>query len=151
MIRAISFLRLVLLVAMAWIPLQARPSNVANDYILHCAGCHGMNGAGSEVGGIPDFRDYVAAFSYVPEGRRYVVQVPGVLSSRLDPAATADVMNYVMQRWGGASLREDFQPFDAAEVAALRQEPIADVVRFRRELARNMAMRDLPVAAYPWP
>lgn len=146
-----TFLRVMLLVAAGWMPGYARSLNVANAYILHCAGCHGMEGAGSAAGGIPDFRGYVAAFSYVPDGRRYVVQVPGVLSTRLDSAATAEVMNYVMRRWGGDSLREDFQPFNAAEVAALRQEPIADVVRFRRELVRDMAARDLPVASYPWP
>lgn len=110
-----------------------------------------MEGAGSLPGGIPDFRDYVAAFSYLPDGRRYVMQVPGVVSSKLSDGATADVMNYVMTRWGGRSLRQEFVPFTAIEVAQLRQDEITDVVQFRRELVKNMAARNLPVAAYPWP
>lgn len=123
----------------------------ANAYLLRCSGCHGIEGAGTVAGGIPDFRGYVAAFAYLPAGRRYVVQVPGVLASGLDHGQAAAVMNYVMTRWGGVSLHGDFVPFTAAEVAALRTEPIADVVNFRRALVREMAERQLPVAVYPWP
>jgi mono/diheme cytochrome c family protein len=123
----------------------------ANLYILRCSGCHGTEGAGSLTGGIPDFRGYVAAFSYLPAGRRYVVQVPGVLASGLDHDQTAEVMNYVMTRWGGISLRDDFAPFTAEEVAALRRESISDVVGFRRILVREMAEHHLPASAYPWP
>jgi hypothetical protein len=123
----------------------------ANAYILRCAGCHGMEGAGSLTGGIPDFRNTVAGFSYLAAGRRYVVQVPGVLASGLDPQLTADVMNHVMTRWGGTSLVTEFVPFTAAEVARLRRDPIQDVVSFRRALVVEMVAHKLPVAAYPWP
>lgn len=123
----------------------------ANAYILRCAGCHGMEGAGSQTGGIPDFRGTVAAFAYLPAGRRYVVQVPGVLASGLDPQQTADVMNHLMTRWGGASLTGEFVPFTEAEVAQLQAEVIPDVVGFRRDLAAEMTRNNLPVAAYPWP
>ena len=141
-----------LLLLLAW-PLAstAKPLSPANAYILHCAGCHGMDGAGSTAGGIPDFRNYVAAFSRVPAGRRYVVLVPGVGATGLSAAEVAAVMNYVMTRWGGSSLPRDFVPFTPAEVARLRRVEIPDVVKFRRELAVQMQAQNLPVAAYPWP
>lgn len=80
-----------------------------------------------------------------------MVQVPGVVASGLDDQQTAAVMNYVMTRWGGSSLPEEFQAFTAVEVAELRREPIPDVVSFRRALTEQMARRNLPVATYPWP
>lgn len=123
----------------------------ANAYILRCAGCHGMEGAGSLTGGIPDFRGYVAAFAALPAGRRYVVQVPGVVASGLDHEQTAQVMNYVMTRWGGSSLPQNFQAFTAGEIAELRRLEIHDVVSFRRTLVDEMAKNNLPVATYPWP
>lgn len=110
-----------------------------------------MQGAGSVKGGIPDFRNYVASFSYLPQGRQYVMQVPGVLISRLDDTNIATVMNYVMTQFGGTSLQQNFQPFSASEVATLRQNSITDVVKFRRDLVKTMQAQQLPVAAYPWP
>ena len=121
------------------------------DYVLRCSGCHRMDGAGSARGGVPDLRGSVSSFAQSEAGRRYLMHVPGVTTSGLDDADIAAVMNYVMDRWGAESHSDDVAAFTAAEVAALRAEPVDNVVRFRRTVVKDLRARDLPVAAYPWP
>jgi len=122
-----------------------------NNFILRCAGCHGMDASGSMEGGIPDFRNYVASFSYTEKGREYLMHVPGVVNSSLTDREIAEVMNYAMTRWGGSSLRSDFKPFTEAEVHKLQQVVVKDVVKFRREVVEELTHQQLPVAEYPWP
>lgn len=121
------------------------------NFILRCVGCHGLDGAGSEKGGIPDFRNYVGAFSRDEAGRTYVMHVPGVTNAGLSNAEIADVMNYVMKTFGGPSLPDDYRPFDTAEVERLRAVPVKNVVALRRELAAALAKEGIATAGYPWP
>ncbi len=121
------------------------------NFILRCGGCHGMDGAGSEVGGIPDFRNYVGAFAHSEDGRRYVMHVPGVVGASLSDKQIADVMNYVMTTWGEASLPADYAPFTEAEVTMLRAEPVGDVVAYRRKVAADLMAQGIATAGYPWP
>lgn len=121
------------------------------NFILRCAGCHGMDGAGSQVGGIPDFHNYVGAFAHDADGRRYLMHVPGVVSADLSDRQIADVMNYVMATWAEDSLPADFKPFTEAEVTTLRAEPVGDVVAYRRKVAADLLERGIATAGYPWP
>lgn len=121
------------------------------NFILRCVGCHGMDGAGSEKGGIPDFRNYVGAFSRDEAGRTYVMHVPGVTNASLTNAEIAEVMNYVMTTFGGPSLPDDYRPFDEAEVGRLRAVPVEDIVAFRRGLSASLAKKGIATAGYPWP
>ncbi len=121
------------------------------NYILRCTGCHGLEGAGSEVGGIPDFRGYVGAFSRTEDGRAYLMHVPGVINSSLTNAEIAAVMNYVMQTFGGGSVPADFKPFTTEEVDALRTQPVEDVVVYRREVVKALSSAGIATASYPWP
>jgi mono/diheme cytochrome c family protein len=122
-----------------------------SNFILRCAGCHGMDGAGSEVGGIPDFRNYVGAFAHSEDGRRYVMHVPGVIGASLSDRQIADVVNYVMAKWGEDSLPADYKPFTEAEVKTLRAEPVGDVVAYRRKVAADLMAQGIATAGYPWP
>lgn len=121
------------------------------NFILRCAGCHGMEGAGSQAGGIPDFRGYVGAFAHREDGRRYVMHVPGVAGASLSDRQIAEVMNYVMTTWGGPSLPPAYVPFTEAEVAALRAEPVGDVVAYRRKVVEELLGQGIATAGYPWP
>jgi mono/diheme cytochrome c family protein len=121
------------------------------NFILRCVGCHGMDGAGSEKGGIPDFRNYVGAFSRDEAGRTYVMHVPGVVNANLTNAEIADIMNYVMKTFGGPSLPDDYRPFDKAEVDRLRAVPVKDIVGLRRDLSASLAKQGIATAGYPWP
>lgn len=122
-----------------------------NNYILRCTGCHRMDGTGNPQGGIPDFRNSVGYFSDFPKGREYLVHVPGVLESSLTPKEIADVLNYVITRWGGKSLPDPYLPFTESEVTELQKIKIDDVVEFRRSLVERLNGQGIDVAEYPWP
>ncbi|MDH2432347.1 hypothetical protein QCD60_07205 [Pokkaliibacter sp. MBI-7] len=132
---------------------QASPDlGAKNNFILRCTGCHGQDGSGSLAGGIPDFRGFVASFSFTPAGRLYLMHVPGVVSASLDNREIAAVMNYVMHEWGGDSFHaRQYTPFTEQEVASLQQQEVKDVVKLRREVVKDLQAQGLPVAPYPWP
>lgn len=125
--------------------------NARTNYMLRCTGCHGMDGAGSEQAGIPDFRGYVGSFARSEPGRTYLMHVPGVVNSSLSDGEIAAVMNYVMESYAGASKAADAAPFTPEEVAVLRAAPVADVVALRREVVAACTQEGWPVAGYPWP
>ena len=121
------------------------------NYVLRCAGCHGMSGAGAPSAGIFDFNGMVGAFAGIDEGRTYLMHVPGVAGSGLSDAEIAAVMNYVMETWAGDSLPEPYEPFTRAEVTARRAIPIPDVVENRREVVALLEALGIETADYPWP
>ena len=129
-------------------PLRASPQT---DFLLHCSGCHGQAGAGTPDGGIPDFRGYVSSFMLSPEGQEYNLHVPGVTSAGLSDKEIAEVMNYVMQRWGLPSHLKQAPLFTKEEVANRAQKTISDVVPLRRQVAAQLRSIGAPVANYPWP
>ena len=107
------------------------------DYLLHCQGCHLADGGGSP-GSVPDLRDSVGRFLRVPDGRAYLVRVPGSASSELDDAALAGVLNWMVRRFGPAEVAAAFTPYAADEVARHRAEPLLDVGGTRQELLRRI-------------
>ncbi len=142
---------LVLALALGAAPAGAAELSAQTNFVLRCTGCHGMDGSGSEQAGIPDFRGYVGSFARSADGRRYLMHVPGVVSSSLTNAEIAAVMNYVMTTYAGASRDPEAKPFTEAEVTQLRAEPVKDVVALRREVAARYKADGWPVAGYPWP
>jgi hypothetical protein len=124
----------------------------ASLFTQHCSGCHGLKGDGGSVtSGIPRFQDSVGAFSDDDGGRTYVLHVPGVANTNLDDEAIATVLNYLMTRWGGKSLPDDYRAFTRDEVARRRHYAIADVVALRRKVVARLRSRGITIAAYPWP
>jgi hypothetical protein len=126
-----------------------RPASV--NYVLRCAGCHGMDGSGHESAGVPDFRDYVGAFALDEDGRTYLLHVPGIVNASLSDREICAVINYVMDNWGGTSLRPGFTRFTPREVAVLQARPVTDVVRLRRQIVDRLHARGILTAHYPWP
>ena len=110
-----------------------------------------MDGSGNELARIPDFRGYIGAFAADEDGRTYVLRVPGVVNTSLSDSEISAVINYVMNTWGGSSLRHDFVAFTAQEVEARRARPVADVVSFRRQIVERLHASGIPTADYPWP
>ena len=64
---------------------QADPARARQNYLLHCMGCHGETGVGLE-GKVPSMHDTLAMLSRTPQGRYYVLRVPGVTQSTLSDA-----------------------------------------------------------------
>jgi len=115
----------------------AAVSGPALDYALNCQGCHRADGAGTP-GGVPALAASVGKFLRVPGGREFLVRVPGVAQAPLDDAALAAVLNWMLERFGRDGTPRDFVPYTAEEVGRLRQRPLTNVERARRELIEAM-------------
>ncbi len=108
------------------------------DFLLHCSGCHAQDGRGLENKGIPALKDQVGYFLRTDGGRAYVMQIPGLLSAGMSDARAADVTNYILARFAGASLPENFIPYTAEEAKRYRESRPADIPGKRKLLAAEL-------------
>lgn len=108
------------------------------DYILHCSGCHDMDGSGHPGKGIPSFPDQIGYFAAIPEGRAMLMQVPGLLNSGLDDARAAAVTTWLVRQFAGVSLPADFKPYTAEEARRYRASRPADINGLRNRLYRQI-------------
>jgi len=109
-----------------------------HDYVLYCSGCHSMDGSGHPGFGVPDFRAQVGYFLRLPEGRAYLMQVPGLLSTGLADARAAAVTNYVIETFAAESLPREFLPYTAEEAKRYRETRPADVAARRVQLYHQL-------------
>jgi len=114
----------------------ADQARARQNYQLHCMGCHGENGAGFE-GHVPDMRQDLARLAGLPDGRMYLLRVPGVTQSSLEPALVAEVLNYTLREFGGTAVARRLQPFSAAEVALARSVPLLEITGTRAGILRG--------------
>jgi mono/diheme cytochrome c family protein len=121
-VRAVLIVGLLLFAGVA----AADADRARQNYLLHCMGCHGEDGLGLE-GRVPSFRNTLARISASPQGRDYVLRVPGVTQATLDDAQTAEVLNWVLVQFSATDAARRVAPFTAAEVARARQRPLLDV------------------------
>jgi mono/diheme cytochrome c family protein len=127
-------------------PSLAETTNARSHYVLHCAGCHGLDGSGSIAGQVPDLRR-MGAFLGLRGGREYLVRVPGVRGTGLDDAQTAQLLNWVLDTLARGSTPAGQAPhYDAAEVARARGLPLVDVAGERQRLMNDA--RVLGVSLY---
>ncbi len=103
--------------------------------MIHCMGCHLVDGSGAPEAGIPSFANRVGYYLTVSDGRPYLAQVPGAADSPLDDAALAAVLNWILERFGGVSLPERYDPVTVDEVRAYRNDRPADIDAERRRFA----------------
>ncbi len=122
---------LLALVAAAATPASAATPRL--DYTLNCMGCHRADGAGTPPG-IPRLAGRVGYYLTVPEGRGYLVQVPGASQSLLNDAELAAVLNWILSEFGGDSVAGGFVPYTAEEVARYRAVRRDDIGALRRRL-----------------
>ena len=138
----------------AAVPAPGNAQSARGLYLLKCSGCHRADGQGAVEAGVPPFPGYIGDLARDPEGRIYMLHVPGVASSGLNDADLTQVLNYLLERWSGAPVAAAApaaQPFTAAEVAALRAIEVNDVVKYRRALVARLRKAGAQVAQYPWP
>ena len=103
-----------------------RITGVAQDFTRQCQGCHGADGMGARDA-IPRLRAFVGYFTHLPEGRDYLMRVPGVVFAPIDDQRLAAVLNWTLATFSPAEVAPDFASFTAAEIAAHRKNPIIDV------------------------
>jgi cytochrome c553 len=117
----------------------------AQDYVLFCMGCHGI-GAQGVPGKIPPLAGALALFMRTPEGRDYVLRVPGAANSALSDAQLAAVLNWLAERYAAAD-EPPPAPFTTEEVTRVRHTPLANVQATRREVVRSLAASGAAPAA----
>lgn len=118
-------------------------------YALRCGGCHLPQGVSPPLGRIPPLKNVVGHFARLPEARRYIVNVPGIATAQLGDNETAALLNWVIDTYAGTSLPDDFRPFTAEEVAALRRRPPDDIIRLRAKVRELLTRQGYEIAAYP--
>ncbi len=110
------------------------------NYMLECQGCHLADGTGS-AGKVPALRNFVGRFLTVAGGREFLVRVPGSAQSVLDDRELAEVLNWIIRRFGPDDVSRDFVAFTWEEVTRYRGRPLTDVESVRSELIRHMQRR----------
>jgi hypothetical protein len=115
------------------------------DYILHCSGCHAQDGRGLETKGIPPVKDQIGYYLRLPEGRAFIMQVPGLLSAGMPDERAAGVMNWMIEYFAGRSMPADFVPYTAAEARRYRETRPADVAGTRKALAARLVEMGYPL------
>lgn len=110
-----------------------QPNAPKIDYLLHCGGCHGMTGGGSPPV-VPSLRGASGLLAGIPEGRDYLIRVPGSAQSRLDDAALARVLTWMLETFSAHTLPKNFKPFTAVEVGRSRAIILKDPLRRRAEI-----------------
>jgi len=107
-------------------------------YLLHCGGCHQPDGSGRVENGIPRMKDQVGHFLRLPEGRAFLVQVPGTAQSSLGDADTAAMLNWLVVAISRAEVPADFVPYTTDEVTRLRAVPLSDAPGTRRRVVDKL-------------
>lgn len=107
------------------------------NYQMSCQGCHGPDGGGADA--VPVMRGQVGYFLASPAGREYLVRVPGSAVSALGDAELAEVLNWIVREFAGASVTAPFDPYTAREVGEMRRRPLNEVVQYRAQLLTNLA------------
>lgn len=118
------------------------------DYMLNCGGCHRFSGEGVSKNAIPSFVNSIGLFTHLPEGREYMIRVPGAAQSLLGNAELAEVLNWIVATYSPDQLPADFRPFTASEVGAVRRYRFDDVMVARHRLTAELESQGLKPAPY---
>ncbi len=109
------------------------------NYMLQCMGCHTPDGSG-QPDRVPSLKATLGPFSSLPEGRRFLVQVPGAAQAALTDGELAAVLNWMVENLSAAK-PERFTAFTAAEVAVYRGTPLIEVRTVRERLLLLLKQR----------
>jgi hypothetical protein len=105
------------------------------NYQLRCMGCHLADGSG-QPGRVPSIRRSLVLFSASPEGRDYVIRVPGVAQSPLSDEDTAALLNWMARNLSDVKVPPSFVDYSEAEIRSLRDRPLVRVSAIRARLLK---------------
>lgn len=106
------------------------------NYQVFCMGCHTPDGVGSPY--VPKIKGHIGYFLQTRQGREYLVRVPGSANAALDNEQLAELLNWTILEFGEGSVPEVFRPYTADEVGALRQQPLMEVINYRKQLISTL-------------
>jgi hypothetical protein len=114
------------------------------NYQLRCMGCHLADGSG-QPGRVPSIRRSLVLFSASPEGRDYVIRVPGVAQSPLSDEDTAALLNWMARNLSDVKVAPSFVDYSEAEIRSVRDRPLVRVSAIRARLLKAAGAKpDLP-------
>jgi mono/diheme cytochrome c family protein len=114
-----------------------RYAGAALDYARRCKGCHGFRGQGTP-GHVPRLAGFVGWYTHLPEGREYLMRVPGVARSQLDDERLAAVLNWMLANLSAEETAPGFPPFTVEEVGRARREPLRERAEKRASLLMGL-------------
>ena len=123
-------------IALSWAVNVAWAYQPLVNYQLRCMGCHLADGSG-QPGRVPSIRRSLALFSATPEGRDYVIRVPGVAQSPLSDEDTAALLNWMARNLSDLKVPPGFADYSEAEVHGLRDRPLVRVSAIRARLLKT--------------
>lgn len=94
-------------------------------------------------GAVPRLKSFVGHFTHHPDGRAFLVRVPGVAHAMLDDARLAVMLNWMLDTYSPAEVAQAFEPYTASEVADLRRRPIENPKRTRARLIADLRERGI--------
>jgi mono/diheme cytochrome c family protein len=108
------------------------------NYVLHCQGCHTADGSGLD-GKVPSLRATLVPFARTAEGRKFLVQVPGVAQSTLTNAETAAVLNWMLGNLADDKQIAGISAFTEKEVAGYRATRLVNSREVRTQLLAKIS------------
>jgi mono/diheme cytochrome c family protein len=118
------------------LPLTSQ-ANPQQDYVLYCMGCHGPQAEGVP-GKVPPLAHALGSYMRTPEGRNYILRVPGAANSVLSDAQLAAVLNWLAKTYAAEELSASVPLFTTEEVTRTRHSPLASVLATRREVVKAL-------------
>ncbi len=97
-----------------------------------------MDGSGHPEQGVPTMRGTLGAFLRLPEGRAFLVQVPGVNNAGLSDEQIATLTNWSLAQFSVNTLPPQWPPYTAAEVTTAKAQRPADVAAARLALVQRL-------------
>lgn len=139
--------RSIVAVAVALLATQAvaAGSSPKVNYMLHCSGCHGPEGAGNPGVGIPDMRGSIGHFPKAKYGREFLIQVPGTSQTSMNDADVAVMMNWMLQQFSAAEVPAGTLPYTEQEVRQLRANRLADVPGRRAAIISELKAQGISI------
>ncbi|WP_046535744.1 c-type cytochrome [Dechloromonas sp. CZR5] len=126
-------------------PVMAAGGSPKVNYMLHCSGCHGPDGAGNPGVGIPDMRGSIGHFPKAKYGRDFLIQVPGTSQTSMTDAEVAVMMNWMLQQFSAAEVPIGTLPYTEQEVRQLRANRLADVPGRRAAIISELKAQGISI------
>ena len=113
------------------------PSEPSYNYKLFCQGCHLPDGTGV-LGEVPSLVNNLSRYIKIPEGREFVVQVPGVMHALLTDAEVAELLNWLVKNFDDQFFEGgEFLPYSSEEVTNIRAKGYVDIVAKRKNILKK--------------
>lgn len=136
---------IALMLALAATQAIANGGSPKTNYMLHCSGCHGAEGAGNPEVGIPDMRGSIGHFLKAKYGREFLIQVPGTSQTSMNDADVAVMMNWMLRQFSGAEVPPGTRPYTEQEVKQLRADRLADVPGRRAAIVSDLKTQGISI------